>query len=58
MCDICGLLWCSDRCPNYDPRRDPAVTGFCEECGEPLYVRDATLCAVCGEESEAKCGEC
>ena len=47
MCEVCGLLRCRPRCPNYDQDRDRYyITGYCESCGEPLYG-DETICAVC-----------
>lgn len=52
MCVECGLLWCSAACPNYDPRRDPAVVGWCENCGEPMFHK-ATLCDECMKEMES-----
>lgn len=52
MCVICGQLYCPTNCPEYDPREDPWVSGYCERCGVPLYIDGATHCAVCGEELE------
>lgn len=52
MCDECGLTWCHSMCPNYDPYDDPSVSGFCENCGEPIYTSGETLCADCREEDD------
>lgn len=53
MCDVCGKLWCPPLCPEYDPHRDPAVRGWCENCGEPIY-RDppGPICPDCEKELE------
>ena len=50
MCDVCGLFQCIAACPNYDPRKDPSVTGYCRECGAPLYVDGSVLCVYCEKE--------
>ena len=54
MCAECGLvIGCHERCPNYDPRKDPHFQGWCESCGEPVWDEGDVLCAMCKEELEA-----
>lgn len=50
MCQLCGQIWCSVRCPAYDPATDPSVTGWCDECGVPLYREGAVRCRQCEKE--------
>ena len=50
MCEWCGLLWCSDRCPNYLPQNDAHFVRFCEQCGEPVWEPNEEFCDVCKEE--------
>ena len=52
MCEWCGRIWCGTDCPGYEPRRDPAVTGWCRVCGTPLYEVGAAFCRLCDEERE------
>lgn len=53
MCDVCGLTWCHSMCPNYSAEDDPSVSGFCENCGEPLYGDPfPALCPECKEDAE------
>lgn len=53
MCAVCGLTWCSPGCPEYNPRSDPSVCGWCENCGEPLYAEGLTLCGTCAGALES-----
>lgn len=48
MCDLCGLLWCAEGCPNYRAAEDPLVMAVCPLCGEAID-EDEVYCVLCKE---------
>lgn len=54
MCEICGSIQCSSRCPNAP---EPEVIEICSECGEGIYEGDeyfdsfsGPICKECMED--------
>ena len=52
MCAVCGMMFCSPDCPEYDPQNDPSFNGYCKKCGVALYGSEDGLCEDCAMEEK------
>lgn len=52
MCAVCGMMFCSPDCPEYDQKNDPSFNGYCEKCGVALYGSEDGLCEDCAMEGK------